>query len=186
MYSFSRGCICGNASTLHIDGGGRGVVYQETPSYWPGPGSGSLVFTDDVAYCFMARNPTYRIDRETREHYVHKAPSGVVSSSKPPFNDFSDWKDLGMRIANPNAIRLADGRIIAAVGLFDKKERTSLCWFDRKAGKLRETLVLPVGRSAIVGLASHDGHLWISYHKPHDEKSHVYLAKVKLASGMAD
>ena len=181
-YSFSRGCICGSYDTVKIHRGGGGKIYEETLSF--SPGWGSLVFTRDVAYCILAPSASYRI-RDGKYH-VHKAPNGLVSSSKPPFNDLSDWKDLGVRIAHPNAIRLFDGRIIASVGLFDKKERTSLCWFDRKAGKLREVLELPVGRSAHVGLASHDGHLWISYHKPHEEKSHVYLAKVKLAPGVSE
>ena len=41
-----------------------------------------------------------------------------------------EWKDLGVKIGGPNMVRLPDGRLLAAVRLYDKTVRTSLAWID--------------------------------------------------------
>ena len=78
-------------------------------------------------------------------------------------------------------IRLPDGRIVAAVRLYDNGARTSLMWLDSDGAKLTEFLKLPSGGdTSYAGLAWHEGLLWVSYYSSHEGKACVYLAKVRI------
>jgi len=78
-------------------------------------------------------------------------------------------------------LRLPDGRIVAAVRLYDGGARTSLAWIDSKAGKLTEFQKLPSGGDcSYAGLAWFEDLLWVSYYSSHEGKTSIYLAKVKL------
>jgi hypothetical protein len=70
---------------------------------------------------------------------------------------------------------------VAAVGLYDGKARTSLCELDPATGKLTEFLELPTDGIIDVGLAWHEGQLWVSYHSGGAGKPGVHLARVKVA-----
>jgi hypothetical protein len=108
--------------------------------------------------------------------------TGLIGTSKAPYSDWA-WKDLGVRIGGPNFIRLPDGRLLAAVRLYDGKVRTALCWLDIDAGKLTEALTLPSGGdNSYAGLVWHDGLLWVSYYSSHEGKTSIYLAKVRVGS----
>ena len=126
----------------------------------------SIVFDGDTALCLLRR------DREPR--------SGLLGASEPPYTEW-EWKDLGARIGGPHMLLLPDGRLLAAVRLYDEPKRTSLCWLDRRSGKLAEALALPSGGdTSYAGLVPHDGLLWVSYYSSHEEKTSIYLAKVKV------
>jgi hypothetical protein len=106
--------------------------------------------------------------------------SAQLGIAKPPYTDWS-WKDLGVKIGGPHMIRLPDGRIVAAVRLYDGQVRTSLMWLDPEAGALTEFLKLPSGGdTSYPGLVWHDELLWVSYYSSHEGKTSIYLAKVKL------
>ena len=131
------------------------------------PNETSIVFQpDDTALCLLRRdgNPG----------------SGQLGSAKPPYTRWQ-WKDLGVRIGGPHLLRLPDGRLVAAVRLYDGAVRTSLMWLDADAGKLSEFLKLPSGGdSSYAGLVWHTGLLWVSYYSSHEGKTSIYLAKVRL------
>jgi len=106
--------------------------------------------------------------------------SAHLGSSRPPYRGWV-WKDLGVRIGGPNMLRLPDGRIVAAGRLYDGSQRTGLCWLDAVEPSLTEFLALPSGGdSSYPGLAFHDDLLWVSYYSSHEERTCIYLAKVKL------
>lgn len=106
--------------------------------------------------------------------------SGFVGRARAPYTAW-EWKDIGVRIGGPQILRLADGRVVGAVRLYDKKVRTSLVWVDSKAGSIREFLELPSGGdTSYPGLVWHDGLLWVSYYASHEGKTSIYLARVKL------
>lgn len=106
--------------------------------------------------------------------------TAFLGKSKPPYTEWT-WTDLGVRIGGPNMIRLPDGRIIAVTRLYTPGVRTSLSQLDPTAGTLTELLRLPSGGdTSYAGLVFHEGLLWISYYSSHEEKTCVYLAKVKL------
>lgn len=137
------------------------------------PGAGyanetSLVFlSDDTCYCLLRRD-----GKENN--------SGLLGKSSPPYTEWT-WQDLGIKIGGPDMLQLPDGRFVAVVRLYDKNVRTSLCWVDVEKGTLTEALELPSGGdTSYAGMVWHDGLLWISYYSSHEDKTSIYLAKVKF------
>ena len=98
------------------------------------PNESSLVFEGDTAYCLLRRDGVTN--------------TGLLGVSHPPYTTW-EWKDTGTRIGGPHMIRLPDGRLLAAVRLYEGKSwqpaHTSLCWIDPQSGKLTEALKLPSG-----------------------------------------
>jgi len=132
------------------------------------PNETSLVFLpDDTCYCLLRRDGA--------------TGSAQLGVAEPPYTKWI-WKDLGVRIGGPQAIRLPDGRFAAAVRRSDGSgPRTSLHWLDVGEGTLTEALRLPSGGdTSYAGLVWHQGLLWISYYSSHEEKTSIYLAKIKL------
>ncbi len=106
--------------------------------------------------------------------------NAFLGTSTPPFTDWK-WKELGLRIGGPNMIQLPDGRIIAATRLHSPRTRTSLSWIDPESHTMKECLKLPSGGdTSYAGMVFHDGLLWVSYYSSHEDKTCIYLAKVKL------
>ncbi|MSU62615.1 MAG: exo-alpha-sialidase [Pedosphaera sp.] len=130
------------------------------------PNESSIIFDpDDAAFCLLRRDG--------------KPGAGLLGTARPPYTNW-EWKDLGSKIGGPHMLRLSDARLLAAVRLYDGKVRTSLCWITRD-GRMTEFLKLPSGGdTSYAGLAWSDGLLWVSYYSSHEEKTAIYLAKVKL------
>lgn len=130
------------------------------------PNESTFVFTEDAAYCLLRRDG--------------QPSSGLLGTSTAPYVQWK-WHDLGVKIGGPQMLRLPDGRLVAAVRLYDKKVRTALCWIDPAAGTLTEFLTLPSGGdTSYAGMVLHEGLLWVSYYSSHEGKTSIYLAKVKL------
>ena len=133
------------------------------------PNETSLIFNhDESALCLLRRDG----DPNT----------GMLGFSRPPYRG-CEWKDLGIRIGGPHMIKLPDNRLVAAVRMYEGKTRTSLCWVEPAIPSLTEFLVLPSGGdTSYAGLVYHDDLLWVSYYSTHEEKTAVYVAKVRLPS----
>jgi hypothetical protein len=134
------------------------------------PNETSIVFKGDTAFCLL------RCDGENK--------SGLLGISLPPYTKWN-WKDLGVRIGGPQMLMLPDGRFLAAVRLYGGEgwspARTSLCEINPQTGKLTEALELPSGGDcSYAGMIWHDNMLWVSYYSSHEEKTAIYLAKVKV------
>ncbi|MCA9191589.1 MAG: exo-alpha-sialidase, partial [Planctomycetales bacterium] len=136
------------------------------------PNESSIVFDrDQTAYCLLRRD----------EHGAH----GLLGVSHPPFKDWQ-WKDIGVRIGGPHMILLPDGRVVAAVRLYDHQVRTSLGWINFETGKFNEFLTLPSGGdTSYAGLVWHDDRLHVSYYSAHESseqefKTAIYFATVSL------
>jgi len=124
---------------------------------------------DDTAYCLLRR-----------DEKAPKSTQGLFGTAQPPYTDWT-WNDVGMKIGGPAMMQLPDGRLVAAVRLYDAPVRTALCWVDPETGKLTEFLGLPSGGdTSYPGLVWHDDLLWVSYYASHEGKTSIYLAKVKL------
>src|SRR5690606_18340926 len=109
-----------------------------------------------------------------------KPNHGLLGTAQPPYTSW-EWKDLGTRIGGPHMVQLPDGRLIAAVRLYDGGARTALAWIDPASGMLTELLKLPSGGdTSYAGLVLHEGLLWVSYYSSHEGKTSIYLAKVEL------
>jgi len=137
------------------------------------PNEHSLVFLpDDSALCLLRRDGS--------------PGRGLLGRAKPPYTDWS-WRELDRKIGGPHFLRLPDGRLVAAVRLYDGGARTSLCWLDADRATLTEFLKLPSGGdTSYAGLVWHEGVLWVSYYSSHEEKTAIYLARVKLPPGSDD
>ena len=133
------------------------------------PNETAMVFSpDDTCYCLLRRDG--------------QESNGLLGTSQPPYSQWS-WNDLGVKIGGPSMIRLPDGRFIATVRLYDEKVRTSRCWVDVQEGTLTEALALPSGGdTSYAGMVWHDDLLWVSYYSSHEEKTCIYLAKVRFES----
>lgn len=128
------------------------------------PNETSLVFEDNQAFCLLRR------DGEPSD--------GLLGSSSPPYTQWS-WQSVGCKFGGPQMILMPDGRLLAAVRLYDQKVRTSLCWIDKKSGKLSEVLPLPSGGdTSYAGIVLHERQVWVSYYSSHEGKTSIYLAKV--------
>jgi hypothetical protein len=136
------------------------------------PNETSIVFDGDTAYCLLRRDG--------------KPSSGLLGVSQTPYTKW-EWKDLGVQIGGPHLIRLSNGKWVAAVRLYDKKTRTSLCWIDPKEGKLTEFLELPSGGdTSYAGLVEYQDQLWVSYYSSHEGKTSIYLAKIPVENPVRD
>jgi len=128
--------------------------------------SAFLFLPDETALCLLRRDGA--------------EPSAQLGVAKPPYRAWT-WSDLGVKIGGPSFLRLPDGRIVAAVRLYDGGARTSLCWLDPERAELTEFLRLPSGGdTSYAGLVVHDGLLWISYYSSHEGRTGIYLAKVRF------
>lgn len=126
--------------------------------------SGLLFSADATALCLLRRDPE----------------PGLFGQSQPPYTDWH-WQDIGCRIGGPQWLQLADGRLLACVRLYDDKVRTSLCWIDRRSGKLSEALPLPSGGDcSYAGMVLRGTRLYISYYSSHQSNTAIYLAVVAL------
>lgn len=106
--------------------------------------------------------------------------TALLGSSRPPYRGW-EWRDTGTRFGGPCCLRLDDGRIVCAGRLYDGRQRTSLCWLNPAEPSLTEFLTLPSGGdSSYPGLVYDDDLLWVSYYSSHEERTSIYLAKVKL------
>lgn len=129
------------------------------------PNESSIVFEGNKALCLLRRDG--------------KPQTGLLGVADPPYVDW-EWGDLGVRIGGPHMLILPDGRIVAAVRLYDGRVRTSLCWL-RPEGSLEEFVSLPSGGdTSYAGLVFHEDRLWVSYYSSHEGKTSIYLAKVEL------
>lgn len=132
------------------------------------PGENTLRFLQDGTCLCLVR-------RDLAPH------SALLGTAKAPYQDWR-WQDLGLRIGGPNFIQLPDGRFVAACRLHDGETRTSLLWLEPMSGKLTEFLKLPSGGDcSYAGLVWHDNLLWVSYYSTHEQKTSIYLAKVRLS-----
>jgi hypothetical protein len=139
------------------------------------PNETSIVFADDTAYCLLRRDGR-----------ANEPNTGLLGISQAPFTDW-EWKDLGTQIGGPHMVRLPDGRFVAAVRLYDKQVRTSLCWVDPQAGKLTEFLALPSGGdTSYAGLVLHGDELWVSYYSSHEGKTNIYLSHLPVPAVPCD
>ena len=123
--------------------------------------SGLLFLPDGRAICLLRRDPHV----------------GLLGIASPPYFDWQ-WQPLNCRVGGPQCLQLPDGRILAAVRLYDNKVRTSLVWLDLDKAQLTEIVQLPSGGdTSYAGMVWHRGRLAISYYSSHQGKTAVYFSR---------
>jgi hypothetical protein len=127
--------------------------------------SALLFLPDDRAVCLLRRDPDVAL-------------LGIAS---PPYFDWH-WQPLNCRIGGPQCLLLPDGRLLAAVRLYDRHVRTSLAWLDLDTATLTEALQLPsAGDTSYAGMVWHRGRLAISYYSSHQGRSAIYFSRPRLS-----
>jgi hypothetical protein len=131
------------------------------------PNESSIVFqNDETALCLLRRD--------------EGSKTALLGRSRPPYRGWT-WSDLGVQIGGPHMMKIPDGRIVAAVRLYDGTVSNGLCWLDPATNQLTEFFALPSGGdTSYAGLAFHDGLLHMSYYSSHEERTAIYVAKIKL------
>jgi len=141
------------------------------------PNESALVFAPDgTALCLLRRDQA----PSTGPGQAPGTGTAMLGRAQPPYTNWV-WRDLGLKIGGPDMLRLPDGRIVAAVRLYDGAVRTSLAWLEPDAGRLNEFLKLPSGGdTSYAGMVLDKGVLWVSYYSSHEGKTSIYLARVRL------
>jgi hypothetical protein len=134
------------------------------------PTEAVLRFDDDkTLYCLQRRDGTPPTN------------TAMLGASGPPYTNWT-WHDLGMFFGGPNFIKIPSGHWIAAGRIHrEGGSKTEVAWLDVEERVLKPILQLPSGGdTSYPGLVWHDGVLWVSYYSSHEEKTSIYLAKVKV------
>jgi len=131
------------------------------------PNESALLFRPDgQAVCLLRRDPDH----------------GLLGTASPPYFDWQ-WQPLNCRIGGPQCLLLPDGRILAAVRLYNHRIRTSLALLDLDQASLEEILQLPSGGdTSYAGMVWHRGRLAVSYYSSHQGRTAIYFSQPQLPS----
>ncbi|MEA3402837.1 MAG: exo-alpha-sialidase [Armatimonadota bacterium] len=167
-WGMGYGCGEGRFVTLYRSRCGRVFETVAPRAYDEGyPNETRLLFLDDdTALCLL------RMDGE--------GATAQLGTATPPYEQWQ-WQDLGVKLGGPDMIQLPDGRFLAGGRLYDEPVRTSLLWLDPEQGTLTDILDLPSGGdTSYPGFVYHDGLVWMSYYSSHEERTSIYLARLRV------
>lgn len=101
-----------------------------------------------------------------------------IGLSKPPYND---WRFIsaGKPVQGPNFIVLPDGIMVYSGRDFTPSAQTVVGFMTLE--KCTPEVVLPSkGDTSYPGMVWYKDYLWISYYSTHEDKTSIYLAKLKF------
>lgn len=168
--AWAIGYKCGGGNRLvrlyRSDDGVNFSVWVQVLNDQGYPNESALLFLpDERAVCLLRRDP-------------HQALLGIAS---PPYFDWQ-WRALNCRVGGPQCLQLPDGRIMAAVRLYDGRVRTSLAVLDLDNATLSEVLQFPsAGDTSYAGMVWHQGRLAVSYYSSHQGRSAIYFSRPILS-----
>lgn len=102
---------------------------------------------------------------------------GAIGTSKPPYNIWDIHLTSLKQIGGPNFIILPYGQIWG--GGRNARSKTVLAKMTKDS--FDQVLELPCGGdTSYPGFILYNGLLWMSYYSSHEEKTSIYLAKIKM------
>lgn len=102
-----------------------------------------------------------------------------LGRSRAPYTTWH-WGPTAHRIGGPNFIRLPDGRLWASGRGYGAQPTTVVATLTPE-GRYEPVITLPSGGdTSYPGLVWHDGMLWVSYYSSHEERTSIYLARLRL------
>ena len=154
------------ALTLVSSADGR-VFDRVTPLSVPGrPNETTLRFMPDGEMVALVR-------REAGDRLAW------VGRSRAPYTTWT-WRATPHQVGGPNFIRLPDGALWASGRSYPGGPKTVVARMTLDGG-YEPVLTLPSGGdTSYAGMVWHDGVLWVRYYSSHEEKTAIYLARVKL------
>ncbi len=110
---------------------------------------------------------------------LRRNKTGWIGRSLPPYRSWV-WKDTGHRLGGPNFIRLPNGQLWAGSRDYRGDEhRTVLAKMTPTS--YEPVLTLPSGGdTSYPGLVWYEGLLWMSYYSSHEERTSIYLARIRI------
>jgi len=170
---------------------GFGVVYQSNT-----PDNRNKVrllkTTDGISYNQMTEfnieslpnEATIRFDRDQNMIILLRREAnanGYLGISRPPYIEWK-WKTLDYRLGGPNLIVLKNGKFLIGTRLYLPGSASTVIYRTDREGKIQKTIRLPSGGdTSYAGLLLFKKHLLVSYYSSHEEKTSVYLAKIRLS-----
>jgi hypothetical protein len=105
---------------------------------------------------------------------------GMLGHSTPPYTAWT-WHEMSHRLGGPNFVILEDGELILATRKYAPGGATTIIASLAKDGTVTELVELRSGGdTSYPGMLVHEGTLFVSYYSSHEEKTAIYLAKIRL------
>jgi hypothetical protein len=140
-------------------------------------------YPTEVTLRFNSESTCYALVR--RDRHGDDPSSALLGISKPDYKQWQ-WKDLGSDFngfGGPNFIQIPGGFWLAAGRMHDGGAHTALCYLDVENGTMTRLIKLPGGGdTSYPGMVWHNDMLYISYYSTHENKTSIYLAKVRVMS----
>lgn len=110
--------------------------------------------------------------------------TGLIGTSRPPYREWT-WTEAGRLFGGPNWSERDNGELWATSRLYNVDDpkngprRTAL--FSLTRNSITPALILPSGGdTGYAGMVWHDDLLWLSYYSSHEERTSIYLAKIRF------
>jgi len=162
--------VTDSGTTLQLVKSNNGIEYEFVSNFEliGNPNETALVFTPDDKMIALIR-------REGGNGF------GYIGASEYPYEKW-ELNELGVKLGGPNIITLPNGKLLCGTREyppdFKKKMVIGLVQID---GYYQKLLSLPSGGDcSYPGLLIEDDILYISYYSSHEEKTAIYLSKVRL------
>ena len=143
--------------------------------------------SNEHAMVFNRSGRSYLLLRRDNGENIREGDA-LLGIADSPYRDW-EWKKLGVTVGGPSMIQLDDGRLLTCIRRYQENDHrnwgsqwTELGWIDPEKGTYTKGLKLPSkGDSSYAGLIWHNGLLWLSYYSSHEDKTSIYLAKIKVS-----
>ncbi|MEL7498117.1 MAG: hypothetical protein AAFN77_10935 [Planctomycetota bacterium] len=188
-YAFKYGGPCGESLAMALmvtDDSKKYAKLYESHAFNGNPKRASLFpMAEDRLCCLM---PMYGGSSEgvTKGDYSY----AMLGTAESPYKQWT-WTKTNLPIWSPRVVEVPNIGFVAIAEIRSAPIRTAVCSLDIKTGQLTELLSLgnireqqlgvddhePLGAEDLpIGLAEHDGFLWVSYNEGPD----VFVAKIAL------
>ncbi len=108
----------------------------------------------------------------------NKNGPAFIGLSKPPYDDWR-FVSAGKPVQGPNFIILPDGLMAYSGRDFTPSAQTVVGFMTLE--KCVPEVILPSkGDTSYPGMVWHNNYLWVSYYSTHEDKTSIYLAKLKV------
>ena len=102
-----------------------------------------------------------------------------IGTSFHPYTEWN-WTDTGIQNGGPNFIEIPDKGLWSSGRFYSEEKNTTI--FARMTRNSCEPVVtfLSGGDNSYAGMVWHENLLWMSYYSSHEDKTSIYLAKIRF------